>query len=1365
MHKVRTMVDVKIKIALGLIAIMILAAPVTIAQEVPPHVVISEVQIATNEFVELYNPTNSAIDMTGWHWCYFSPKKNWNNSLRDKPFPDGAIIQAHGFYLIATTLGDFPTADWNLEYAKHFLSNTAGSVGIFPWDPDTKTAEEAKAGKIDAVGWGSVTYVYETATASTPGSGESIEREPLKEGYAPCQDTDDNSVDLVVQDTPTPKNSSSSETGISVTKVSNVTEGVPSSNVNFTINVTNTGDCTLNPVKVVDTLPVGMSYVATGTSPAPSIVHGNTITWDIVDPLNPGASTMISLIAHIDTGAEGTLTNLVNATGKPPAGDNVTGSDTADVTVFEPDIVVISEVFYDESGTDNNEFCVLYNPTDSNIDIGDWTLNAFDQTGALKTTTTFPDDASITANMFYLIGEKDPLNSGDWGGTEISPDCLRGGSDWQNGPDDYLVLEDSGGNYIDGVRWGHKDGNNPPPIPDVPDNNTAPDAAAGKSIERKPLGGGYAPCQDTDDNSVDFVVQETPTPKNSSSLETGISVTKVGDVTEAAPSTLVYFNITVTNTGNCTLTQVVVKDELPLGMTFSSSVPAPNTTQDGMDITWYFNESLAVNASKTITLVAQIAEDAKGELTNTVDVTGTPETGTNVSASDTAQVSVIRLGIEKSCKSTTSLGKTVTYTIKYSNPGGTNLTNVVITENYPKNLTFISAVPAPDPGTNNTWTIGTLPAGESGKITIKMKVPASTLDLSYTESGSVSGEGIVMISKELSTKVEPFDLENIVTISGSYGATKVNATASAITTVSVSGSSLEITEHGSGIYESEEELSLSSKNGGISFDKTTNAKYSPTTFKCSDGFVMEVPSKWSQDICIMNYAKKSAIHKTITEATTLEDDTRIVTKNNRYSMVFDSSFLGYLHVGKKTKDAATSEHYIGKFVIKDWDESGDEIVEGVGYVIVDKELASGRLLLMEHGSGIYSSEEDSSSSSIKKITDAKYEPTSFNFSDGFVVNFSSKWMQEFCTRNKKGTTVLHKKIRDATYIDDDTIAKSRPSLIFHTFFYGATHVGSKSRYSRASEDYIGDFYISWAATTDCTFVFDWDDVPGPDDDKLIRHLSEPRFGMPWVTDAYVEITKPAKDTINISAPGHSAEIILDTKTNETAELIVDGVDTYTFDVRKHGDTLKVFDCELERKPELVSGEGFVMVDEAIFKDGEIEVTEHGSGTYYSEEAFGSKTIEKSTYGVYKPTYFSFSDSFAVNLSSKWMQDICAKDKDEGTAIHKKISDAALMKDDTTAAKSLMNITSSFNGSMHIGARTENVSISEDYIGEFNVTELIKIVKENPPKSSSESSDWLFCPCPISSSIYQWFCQDPTYRGRWLSVCPYPYADTWLYIHP
>ena len=106
--------------------------------------------------------------------------------------------------------------------------------------------------------------------------------------------------------------------------------------VRFTIGVTNTGDSTLDPVKVEDTLPAGMSYVEAGTSPRPSSVMENIITWNNIGLLNPLASSIITLAAHIESGASGTLTNIVNVTGTSPTGYKVTDSATADVKVEEP---------------------------------------------------------------------------------------------------------------------------------------------------------------------------------------------------------------------------------------------------------------------------------------------------------------------------------------------------------------------------------------------------------------------------------------------------------------------------------------------------------------------------------------------------------------------------------------------------------------------------------------------------------------------------------------------------------------------------------------------------------------------------------------------------------------------------------------------------------------------------------------------------------------------------------------------------------------------------------------------------------------------------------------------------------------------
>jgi uncharacterized repeat protein (TIGR01451 family) len=135
--------------------------------------------------------------------------------------------------------------------------------------------------------------------------------------------------------------------GISVNKVANPIAGPPSIGVTFTITVANTGDCTLNPVKVVDTLPEGMSYIS--SSPAADS-HDGTIVWnDITDGagLVKGASKTIKLVAYIDEGAAGMLTNVVTATGTPPAGADVHDRDTADIEVLAPTIVPPEETLID----------------------------------------------------------------------------------------------------------------------------------------------------------------------------------------------------------------------------------------------------------------------------------------------------------------------------------------------------------------------------------------------------------------------------------------------------------------------------------------------------------------------------------------------------------------------------------------------------------------------------------------------------------------------------------------------------------------------------------------------------------------------------------------------------------------------------------------------------------------------------------------------------------------------------------------------------------------------------------------------------------------------------------------------------------
>ena len=72
-----------------------------------------------------------------------------------------------------------------------------------------------------------------------------------------------------------------------------------------------------------------------------------------------------------------------------------------------------------------------------------------------------------------------------------------------------------------------------------------------------------------------------------------------------------------------------------------------------------------------------------------------------------------------------------------------------------------------------------------------------------------------------------------------------------------------------------------------------------------------------------------------------------------------------------------------------------------------------------------------------------------------------------------------------------------------------------------------------------------------------------------------------------------------------------------------------------------------------------------------------------------------------------------------------------MLDDTVSEvdnnSAYMKFESSFNGSMHIGVRTNNTKISEDYIGDFYVADVIKMSGKNKTTQKEEGEEWMGCP--------------------------------------
>ncbi len=164
------------------------------AKSATTHLVISEVQIAglggvNEDFIEIYNPTPNAIDLKGYRLVKRSANGTSDTSI--KAWSSQTLIPAGGYYLWANSSWTPPVTP-DAATSQTISANNGIALRFGPENTGTI---------IDSVAWGSVAnaFVEGSPFPTNPAAGQSLERIG--------DDTDNNSIDFILQTNPNPQNS------------------------------------------------------------------------------------------------------------------------------------------------------------------------------------------------------------------------------------------------------------------------------------------------------------------------------------------------------------------------------------------------------------------------------------------------------------------------------------------------------------------------------------------------------------------------------------------------------------------------------------------------------------------------------------------------------------------------------------------------------------------------------------------------------------------------------------------------------------------------------------------------------------------------------------------------------------------------------------------------------------------------------------------------------------------------------------------------------------------------------------------------------------------------------------------------------
>jgi hypothetical protein len=223
-----------------------------------------------------------------------------------------------------------------------------------------------------------------------------------------------------------------------------------------------------------------------------------------------------------------------------------------------------------------------------------------------------------------------------------------------------------------------------------------------------------------------------------------ISVVKTDSPDPVNTSSTLSYVINVTSNGNGTAYNVTVNDTYPPQVIYQTSNPTPLA---GTNNSWVLG-NLTPGTSILINITVFTLNVTNGTLiNNTVNVSFNNETGALLNRSTTINTTVnvypqynfTNITITKTDRpDPVTEDNDLYYQINISSTGNGTAYSLTLTDIYPPEAYYVTALPAPDVGTNNTWSFGTIVQGTNISINITVHVPNGTTGMHINNTANIT---------------------------------------------------------------------------------------------------------------------------------------------------------------------------------------------------------------------------------------------------------------------------------------------------------------------------------------------------------------------------------------------------------------------------------------------------------------------------------------------------------------------------------------------------------------------------------------------------------------------------------------------------